>query len=544
MPWTTEDVDKHKKGLTDKQKAQWVRIANAALEACKKKGGEDCEGSAIRQASGVVGNNADTTENFTIHSTQSKEYTIENRKHQGRSHVVVPVVMMVEGVHSGNKGPLLHMGDDLGKFPESWNGIPVVVQHPEKDGKSISANSPDVIDNQTVGRVYNTRFENGRLKAEAWLDEERLGVVSPTAMKAIKAGQPLEVSIGVFTDEENSPGVWNNEEYVAIARNHRPDHLALLPGGTGACSWNDGCGIRVNSNNNKEGGVDVTTQEMIKQIELAGFSVNSIGNNADVGYQAKIEAAYRALENQPEKAASLSYRSLEELYDNYLIYRTSENDGIKFFKQSYSLKDGKIELSGDPTAVTKQVNYINVQSATMKRTNFNNNSNKGGNVMSDVKITPCCLAKVEQIMTNGLTGFTDADKEWLLTQEESTLDKILNVKKPEPIQVNKEQVTDYLTKTAKTVADYVALMPKEMQAQVNAGLELSLNHRKEVIASILTNTKEVWKEEELVAKDTETLEKIAKSTQPVTDYSALGGVPAGKEEEVLMPPMAQRKSKQ
>ena len=51
MPWTVADVDKHKKGLTDKQKEQWVKVANDALKACQAKGGKDCDASAIRQAS-------------------------------------------------------------------------------------------------------------------------------------------------------------------------------------------------------------------------------------------------------------------------------------------------------------------------------------------------------------------------------------------------------------------------------------------------------------------------------------------------------------
>ena len=38
MPWTVDDVDKHKKGLSDKQKKQWVRIANAVLAKCMKDG--------------------------------------------------------------------------------------------------------------------------------------------------------------------------------------------------------------------------------------------------------------------------------------------------------------------------------------------------------------------------------------------------------------------------------------------------------------------------------------------------------------------------
>jgi uncharacterized protein YdaT len=52
MPWTTKDVDKHKKGLTAAQKKKWVTIANNALSQCMKGGGNqsDCEASAIRIA--------------------------------------------------------------------------------------------------------------------------------------------------------------------------------------------------------------------------------------------------------------------------------------------------------------------------------------------------------------------------------------------------------------------------------------------------------------------------------------------------------------
>jgi hypothetical protein len=48
MPWTVDDVERHNKGLTDKQKRQWVHVANGALEA-----GDD-DGTAITKANGVV----------------------------------------------------------------------------------------------------------------------------------------------------------------------------------------------------------------------------------------------------------------------------------------------------------------------------------------------------------------------------------------------------------------------------------------------------------------------------------------------------------
>jgi len=55
MPWTVEDVEGFKKGLTAKEKKTWVEIANGALAACEKAGKEDCEASAIKQANAVVG---------------------------------------------------------------------------------------------------------------------------------------------------------------------------------------------------------------------------------------------------------------------------------------------------------------------------------------------------------------------------------------------------------------------------------------------------------------------------------------------------------
>ena len=54
MPWKKSDVDKHKKGLTDKQKAKWVSIANSALKQCQDNGGKDCEAKAIITANSQI----------------------------------------------------------------------------------------------------------------------------------------------------------------------------------------------------------------------------------------------------------------------------------------------------------------------------------------------------------------------------------------------------------------------------------------------------------------------------------------------------------
>src|SRR3972149_472678 len=62
MPWSVRDVDKHKKGMTRKQKKQWVAVANSALKSCMDDGGseEDCAASAIKQANSVAGKAKET----------------------------------------------------------------------------------------------------------------------------------------------------------------------------------------------------------------------------------------------------------------------------------------------------------------------------------------------------------------------------------------------------------------------------------------------------------------------------------------------------
>lgn len=68
MPWTTADVDQHKKGLTDAQKEKWVGIANGALRNCEKKGGSRCDVHAI-----MIANAAFSLDSKTPHYALSSE---------------------------------------------------------------------------------------------------------------------------------------------------------------------------------------------------------------------------------------------------------------------------------------------------------------------------------------------------------------------------------------------------------------------------------------------------------------------------------------
>jgi hypothetical protein len=59
------------------------------------------------------------------------------------------------------------------------------------------------------------------------------------------------VNVAIDTQVGDNP-VFNGVKYEGIARNLRPDHLAILPDDKGACSLEDGCGVNNTSKNWKD----------------------------------------------------------------------------------------------------------------------------------------------------------------------------------------------------------------------------------------------------------------------------------------------------
>jgi len=158
--------------------------------------------------------------------------------------------MIVEGVFTGNQGAVLYERSEITKSVSSWNHKPITVGHPKQGDQFVSGCLPDAIENYSVGMILNTSFNSNtkKLRADAWFDESRLDVVpGGHAIKAALAKQePMEVSTGLFVDKEITSGQHNGKEYSGKARNFRPDHLAVIVNGVGACSVKDGAGLLVN----------------------------------------------------------------------------------------------------------------------------------------------------------------------------------------------------------------------------------------------------------------------------------------------------------
>lgn len=195
-----------------------------------------------RRKARLVTNEGSVSEQFCTHLA-SADGKMRVEMLDGKQYLVGPVVMIKEGVW--NK--LLYTSNELSKFAEAWNGRPITVKHPEKGGRRVSANQPDLkaVD---VGIVYNARYDAPRLKGELWIEQDKLKKVHPSLANRVAAGKPVEVSTGLFLEAAMQNGEWQGTPYEGVTKNYRPDHLALLPDEKGACSWEAGAGFpRTNS---------------------------------------------------------------------------------------------------------------------------------------------------------------------------------------------------------------------------------------------------------------------------------------------------------
>jgi hypothetical protein len=455
--------------------------------------------------------------------------------HQGRQHLVVPVVMMVEGVHNGSHGPLLHLAEELGRFVQAWNGIPVTIQHPEVNGNNVSANSPEIIDSWTVGRVYNSSMDGGRLRGEAWIDLAKITERSPQALAYIQQGRNLEVSVGVFSDEESTSGVWNNEEYMAIARNHRPDHLALLPGGTGACSWADGCGVRTN----EKGGAVTDISKTIKELCSQGYTFLQVNDQGYRDLMQKIQGVLDAMDNQTK------IHFLVEVYDGKCVYEVANRDtGVRvLYQQDYEVAtNGAVALVGNPATVVRKVDYVAANS-----TSTSGNSKRGEETTMAEKKTPCCPGKVQALISSDSNPFQETDREFLLGLEEPQINSLITMDEAvaaakkvsaQPVQVNKEQALQALKDVLSNPDEFMKLLPAKMQEQMRSGLKLHQERRQKLEKALTEANPTVFTAEKLKDQSMESLEDMVSLIPDKVDFTvnAGGGSRTTSPKEILLPP--------
>jgi hypothetical protein len=292
-------------------------------------------------------------------ATRTEEY-------QGREHLVVPVVALVEGVvHAMNSAyPEFVSAKEFSRAPQGWNGRPVFLGHPTKAGRPVSGNTPDILEEKSIGIIFNTLVAKKKLCMEAWIDVEKANAVDSALLERIRANEEIQISVGVLVETDDEEGSFNGKKYLGAWHDLVPDHLALLPAeDAGACNWDMGCGVRAAAA--IKGGVDM---EPTKDVKQPG------------GFLSRIAGLIRAARSSEEMTANDMRR---EIYDElkplepallsvedynptqgWVVFSVSENTGGQYgygyclYQRAYSVDAaGKVTINGDRVEVEIVTSY-------------------------------------------------------------------------------------------------------------------------------------------------------------------------------------------
>lgn len=432
-------------------------------------------------------NNASTTNN--------KGYIIRKEELEGRKYSVVPVVMMVEGVHEGNAGKIFYSAEELSKYAQAWNGRDVPVYHPEEGGEAISANSPEVIKKYSIGRVFNAKFDEDKkaLVAELWIDEIKANKINKNVLTIINSGGNLEVSTGMFFDSIEEKGKWNDEDYIAIASNIRPDHLAVLPGEEGACSWKDGCGVRFNKK---------------KDIFSISKKKEAILNNKGISHdELRMKLKEKAFPMEQGKAIPTNPTPclyIKDVYDDYFIAEVESQKGIELFKYNYSiLEDGNVVV-GDKQKVELKISYEPVI------------LQKGGKEKMDRTKEIAFILSVPQI------GYVEADRELLVNMEQTHFEKLHTYAKKFSTCKECNGVVEP-PKKAETLEELIGNASPEIQEVIKDGVRMMKEKKNSLISVIKSNKRNRFTDEQLNAKIIDELENIVALSAVEVDFSLRSG---------------------
>lgn len=369
-------------------------------------------------------------QSFSIKTLRKKTIDGEYRTLCGRDYVVIPVVALVEGVRhaGGSPSPELVMADSFGRHVQTWNGRPIVVNHPtDSNGIAVLASEPSILEDSYLGELLNAKIDDGKLVVEAWLDitaiaeSESDSVIS--MWKRLVNGETIEVSVGAVVYTRSEVGEYNGKKYDGRWDIVIPDHLAFLDGGqVGACSVEDGCGTF----RTQAAGIVQLSEGMIMALKGAIKTVSSsdsIGSDTETNESGKTEEKSECgchtdkdmrtvnnkslsmmrsmfggdtLDNDKVSILSKALRNIEKnayilnYSDNFIVYIKYENDDYCMYKIGYtSNDDDTVTLSSEePVKIRIQSKVVTAKTNTRK-----------GNVMS---VSKRAAAKVNRELEDDL----------------------------------------------------------------------------------------------------------------------------------------------
>lgn len=454
----------------------------------------------------------------------------------GVEFLVFPVVMLIGNAvvrPLNSKGPEFVPAGELALSAPGWSGRPVVPDHPY--GGRSSANVPEILQAMCFGWVFGATFEDGKLKGEAWLDPKRAEEVGPSATMVVEkcsAGEMVEVSVGCYITQDETPGVSpSGEEYELSWRDILPDHLAMgLNGSDGACSNDMGCGAPRAAKKEKEMGdakkVKKSAPSLLTRI-LSRIKLTAAEDDgmSDVELRDSLWGAIRAVEP--------GFDAVVEVFPDQskVVYVVCPEGEYYYYRRSYTIDGAAVTLADDREEVEPRMSYEPVMSAAKDPkctchvetaaakdaaaeagTGHAAPTREGGIEMKKKDA-------VGRLIANSASPFEESNRAMLEAMSEDKL-KALEDAFPDPTNVDEEDEDEEEDGTEtpppavkaskrKTEEEFLADAPDSIRQLVADAKRTDARRRKGLIKSIV-GAKKGLTEKDLQSRTTEDLVLLAK----------------------------------
>jgi len=206
-----------------------------------------------------------------------------------------------------------------------------------------------------------------------------------------------------------------------------------------------------------------------------------------------IEQKLRALINPN---GDMSGGWISEVYDTYFIY----SKGEQYWKQAYQIDAAEnAALSGNPMEVKRVISFEVITNSVQE------------NIMDKKQ-------KVDAVLA-GNKSFVEGDRQWLESQTEEILGKLIPVKNEEVVVVTEPEVKGEkapVTEPApaqneapKTAEEYLATAPAEVREVFQESLQALATNKAELVTKITANTRNTFTKDQLGVMSVNQLKAIA-----------------------------------
>ncbi len=498
-----------------------------------------------------------TQRNFVV---SAAGYKTRTELFEGREHLVVPVVALVECVMFASNAPApeLVTAEEFSRAPGGWNGRPLFHGHPMKNGSPVSGNLPDVLEKKKIGLVFNAGIKKKKLVMEAWLDVALCAERAPELLARLNAGETVEISVGVFVSKAEGTGTFAGKKYDGIWEDIVPDHLALLPeGDEGACSVEAGCGVRAAK------GPDVKIDKtLFSRIMKAFRSAQPATEMTSNDLFSKLVEELREVEPTFDwLVCTIPAQNPNRVV--YQVYVPGVAPGYvsdyTMFERAFTLADNGEVTVGDARVEVEPVTYYEpvlmneeVEAAAGKR-----NSSKDQKTIQAMHDHATALgatcsptAAVAAVVVEEIVAAVVAAPEVINNQEtenmkledivtflgsatecdKKALRSALGVETPAPVALE--------TPKAPTFAELLASADESTRAAINEGVRVAGEKKAATIKALKDSGRNSFSDEALSAFDQVSLDNLAKlaGVRSATDFSLQGAPRVAKDETVPAAP--------